>query len=629
MTIRACFVAASGQNAFFGELHDAFRSALEQLGVETSVAFDHFPALADDIVYVFFPHEYFPLVYPEAHPTGHQMARAVVISAEQPGTHWFEENAMAAEHAGGVVDINRLGAKELQRRGIRARVLRLGYVPDWDGWGGNADSPRPIDFTFLGGYNQRRAKALALCSGVLKDHRSLIHLVDSARPHTVSSETFFTGERKWRHLASSKVILNVHRDERPYFEWQRMLAAAANGCLTVTEHSVEVEPLIPGEHFVSTTFESLPYAVAGLLRDEERIKEISSRTYEFLRTELPMTASIPILAETIEDVGRTPIPGGTRQRKDGHQPVPLPADPPHPPPYWTQLLGSPTEMDLVRMALKRLVLGQRQVERRIAAVENESEPTYLTTTFGPYDSVEPHVTVAVSLYNYEGYIAEALSSVAVSDFQDFELVIIDDASTDDSQSRAQATIDAFPWLVGKFIARGTNTGLPAARNLAIEHARAEYVFILDADNLVYPHAFGRLVDQLNRQSEPAFAYGILAKFDAEGPYDLVSHLAWDPKRLRYGNYIDAMSMLRRSAVMAVGGYTTDPRLGGWEDLALWCAFAEAGMHGVLVPEILGLYRAGRHSMLSVTNIDASEAWSVLLERFPFLRNDVTEPGKVK
>ena len=43
------------------------------------------------------------------------------------------------------------------------------------------------------------------------------------------------------------------------------------------------------------------------------------------------------------------------------------------------------------------------------------------------------------------------------------------------------------------------------------------------------------------------------------------------------------------------------------------------MRGTLVPEIVARYRAGRHSMISVTNIDASEAWSVLLERFPFLR----------
>ena len=175
------------------------------------------------------------------------------------------------------------------------------------------------------------------------------------------------------------------------------------------------------------------------------------------------------------------------------------------------------------------------------------------------------------------------------------------------------------------IARCVNHGLPAARNLGIEYARGEYVFILDADNVVYPHALSRLAERLDNDRDAAFAYGILEKFDDDGPYDLVSHLAWDPQRLRFGNYIDAMAMIRRSAFDAVGGYTTDPRLGGWEDLALWCSFAEAGMRGALVPEIVARYRAGRHSMLSLTNIDASEAWSVLFERFLFLRSGEIDP----
>jgi hypothetical protein len=79
-----------------------------------------------------------------------------------------------------------------------------------------------------------------------------------------------------------------------------------------------------------------------------------------------------------------------------------------------------------------------------------------------------------------------------------------------------------------------------------------------------------------------------------------------------------MALVRRSAFVAAGGYTTDPRLVGWEDFAFWCALAEAGMRGAFLPEIVARYRAGRHSMISLTSIDASEAWSVLLERFPLL-----------
>ncbi len=62
---------------------------------------------------------------------------------------------------------------------------------------------------------------------------------------------------------------------------------------------------------------------------------------------------------------------------------------------------------------------------------------------------------------------------------------MDDASTDDSLAVARAALDEMPWLRGRIVERGVNGGLARARNLGIEHARADYVFILDADNEVH------------------------------------------------------------------------------------------------------------------------------------------------
>jgi hypothetical protein len=611
----ACFVSASGQNAFFGELLDALRIEVDKAGISTEQVVDHFPRIADDLVYVFIPHEYFPLTYPEAHPTGAQVARTVVLNTEQPGTHWFKENAIAAKHTRVAVDINQLGADELARRGVSTRRLRLGYVPGWDRWGGR-DDLRPIDFTFLGGYNARRARILASCGPLLNDRRAAIHLVESSRPHTAASEGFLRGDTKWDHLAHSKILLNLHRDDEPYFEWQRVVEAIANGCVVVSEHSLEFEPLVPGEHFVSATPESVPHAVAGLLEDDERLVAIRQTAYDFLRRELTLAASTPALVEAIEEVAKRPV-----GRHRGAEPTPLPIQPVSPEPDWVRLLTRPNETDLIRMALKRIVVGQQQLERRLTRLENGDAPARdEITTFGPYAQTNPKVSVAVTLFNYEGFIDEALRSVAMSDLEEIEVVLVDDASTDGSLDAAKMTLDSMPWLTGTIVARRTNQGLPAARNLAIEHARAESVFILDADNLVYPHALSRLAERLDGDREAAFAYGILEKFDADGPYDLVSWLPWVPERLRYGNFVDAMALVRRSAFVAAGGYTTDPRLVGWEDFAFWCALAEAGMRGVFLPEIVARYRAGSHSMISVTSIDASEAWSVLLERFPLLRS---------
>jgi hypothetical protein len=80
-----------------------------------------------------------------------------------------------------------------------------------------------------------------------------------------------------------------------------------------------------------------------------------------------------------------------------------------------------------------------------------------------------------------------------------------------------------------------------------------------------------------------------------------------------------MALLRRDSVQAVGGYTTDEALYGWEDFELWCNMASRGMAGTLVPELVATYRAGRQSMISLTTLDTTDSWTALLDRYEFLR----------
>jgi hypothetical protein len=77
-----------------------------------------------------------------------------------------------------------------------------------------------------------------------------------------------------------------------------------------------------------------------------------------------------------------------------------------------------------------------------------------------------------------------------------------------------------------------------------------------------------------------------------------------------------MALIRREQFEAVGGYPTETSLGGWEDFALWAAFAEADMHGVRVPDFVGRYRVSQSSMLSIAGIDHSGAWTALLRKYP-------------
>ncbi len=418
-------------------------------------------------------------------------------------------------------------------------------------------------------------------------------------------------------LRRAKLILNVHRSELAYLEWLRVIGAIANGCVVVTEHSVGFEPLVAGKHFVSVSYDSLPYAIDALLTDPEKIGEIRQAAYRLLQEELQMTNTVAPLVRAIQEVAVAPLEPGLMIPPPSR---PLPRALPLLATEYERIFSHRSDLDRVKAGVKDLMLGQVELRRQLDALT--AEPSSLADAIkriGPPDH-PVRVSVVLTVYNYADVVRAAIRSVAESDYESYELVVVDDCSRDESLVAVREELAKYPWMSATIIARGCNQGLASARNCAVEHARGEFVFILDADNTIYPHAFSRLVAALDETSDASFAYGIIEQFGPEGPRDLMSWQYWSPERLRYGNYIDAMSMIRRAAVTEVGGYTSDRRLHGWEDFDLWCAFADGGYNGIRVPEILSRYRTGVYSMISTTDIDAQAAWSALVERHSFLAN---------
>lgn len=613
---RICLVSASGENVFFGEILEAFGDSLREQGFSIERSVDCFPEPADDLVCLFIPHEYMALVDELAHPTPAQMSRTVAVCTEQPGTDWFEVSIEAAERAGAVVDINPLAAEEMRRRGVPADHVQLGYVPAWDVWhGGEGESDeRKIDLAFLGRYTPERARTIARCVRTLERRRAAVYLTETVRPHVAGSAYYLAGRHRSELLADSKVLLNVHQQKLPYLEWHRILSAVLNGCVVLTEHSLMTGPFQPGRHFVSARPGDLPLVLEGLLAQPERMREIRHEAYDLVREEMPMSAAVDVMLKAIERAGANHADPGAL----GPAPsVPLPKELPGPKPGWESYAEEVGEQLPTRQALKDLVVRTRALERRVEEIVNGTRPNHVTVETLGGQIEDPKVSVLLTVYNHAELVTEAIRSVAYSDMREVELIAVDDASTDDSAEAVRRTCAELPWLSAKLVRRSLNSGLPAAaRNLALEHARADLVFILDADNMVLPRGLTKLAAALDDDPEAAFAYGIIEKFDASGPVGLESFLDWDPERLRHGNYIDAMAMIRRRVLEDVGGYPDQDALGGWEDFALWLSIAEAGMRGIRIPDFIGRYRVSQHSMLSFTGIDHSTAWTTLMRLYP-------------
>jgi glycosyltransferase involved in cell wall biosynthesis len=244
-----------------------------------------------------------------------------------------------------------------------------------------------------------------------------------------------------------------------------------------------------------------------------------------------------------------------------------------------------------------------------------------------YEKEQPgqaQVVVVVPLYNYESTITECLESAAAQDLSQLSVVVIDDASADSSGEKAASTLQRYDgrFVSARVVRHARNQGLSMARNSGLVWSREPYLFMLDADNRIRPSCLSKLVEALEL-SKAAFAYSQLRMFgdiDGIGLADV-----WDTARLREGNYIDAMALVRRDALIAAGGYATLANDYGWEDYDLWLRFAELDYRGVFLPEILCEYRVHKSSMLRLRTAHyARPLMAELMLRHPGVFRDKTE-----
>ncbi|HEY6433888.1 MAG TPA: glycosyltransferase [Acetobacteraceae bacterium] len=231
---------------------------------------------------------------------------------------------------------------------------------------------------------------------------------------------------------------------------------------------------------------------------------------------------------------------------------------------------------------------------------------------------EAEATVVVPLYNYAHYVEEALASVRAQTIPLLDLVLVDDASTDESLAVAtrwaRANADRFNRVL--VLRNSTNAGLALTRNAGFNASETKYILPLDADNRLLPRCLEACLSAAHKSSA-AFIYPEIKCFgDTDG---VIGAESFSPMRLAGGNYIDAMALVTKYTWAAVGGYTHITH--GWEDYDFWCRCVERGFWGEQVAEVLAEYRVHGQSMLRTsTDILAHKQFVIrqLEQRHPWL-----------
>ncbi len=202
----------------------------------------------------------------------------------------------------------------------------------------------------------------------------------------------------------------------------------------------------------------------------------------------------------------------------------------------------------------------------------------------------PTVSVLMPVYNARRYVAEAVESILAQTFDDFELLIVDDGSTDRSLNilKKYASMDARIHLVSR-----PNTGYVVALNEMIKRAQGEFIARMDADDISLPDRFKKQVEFLRNHPRVGVVGGAYELIDDRGRLLTIRRLFNDNARIQDRllsgdtHLAHPSVMMRRSLLQQVGGY--DASLMPTEDLDLWLRLGEITELANL-PDILIRYR---------------------------------------
>ncbi len=204
------------------------------------------------------------------------------------------------------------------------------------------------------------------------------------------------------------------------------------------------------------------------------------------------------------------------------------------------------------------------------------------------------VSVIIPTYNGGRYIRRAIESVLTQTYQDYEIIVVDDGSTDDTAEILQPYRDRITYIYQ------TNQKLPVARNNGIARARGEYLAFLDSDDLFLPDQLAVQVRALDERPEVGLVASGYQIVDGNGLL-LQERRPWIDRpsitleSLFFGGLAPPVAvMLRRTWFNDVGGF--DPQFLYAEDVDLWYRLAQEGCAMVWAPAVVCQYRIHANNM---------------------------------
>jgi glycosyltransferase involved in cell wall biosynthesis len=190
----------------------------------------------------------------------------------------------------------------------------------------------------------------------------------------------------------------------------------------------------------------------------------------------------------------------------------------------------------------------------------------------------PKVTIVIPTYNRARFISETLESAMRQTYKDYEVLVVDDGSTDDTAAVVKRVAPGARYVYQE------NTGIPEVLNVCVREARGEYVHFLGSDDILFPETIERSAAVLDAHPGVGFVHGAALLIDELGrtisvlrpPFaagDYIRSGREEIGDLLFSNHIVAVTvMARRDCLLEAGLF--DARFGLYEDWNLWTKVAK-------------------------------------------------------
>lgn len=206
------------------------------------------------------------------------------------------------------------------------------------------------------------------------------------------------------------------------------------------------------------------------------------------------------------------------------------------------------------------------------------------------------ISVIMGIYNCEETLDEAVECILNQTYTNWELILCDDGSSDNTYILAKEYVEAYPNKI-KLLRNDRNCGLNYTLNRCLQEVTGEYIARMDADDRCRPERFAIEVETLNKESEIAIVSTDMEFFDDTGIWGRISHPEYPQCKdfLAGSPFCHAPCMVRKEAFDVVKGYSDAPRLLRVEDYHLWMKMYKVGFRGKNIPIALYQMRDDRNA----------------------------------